>query len=99
MIGCLRTRIRKQPIIALYFESETVLKFNNLEERRRMMKARALLRFSSVCVCVCVCVCGHFILYLPLFLEVGHSDFFVCSAALVDTEKHTGHKSEDNVLS
>ena len=44
-------------------------------------------------------MCGHFILYLPLFLEVGHSDFFVCSAALVDTEKHTGHKSEDNVLS
>ena len=23
MIGCLRTRVRKQPIIALYFESET----------------------------------------------------------------------------
>ena len=30
MIGCLRTRVRKQPIIALYFESETVLKFYNL---------------------------------------------------------------------
>ena len=27
----LRTRVRKQPIIALYFESETVLKFYNLE--------------------------------------------------------------------
>ena len=27
MIGCLRTRVRKQPIIALYFESETVPKF------------------------------------------------------------------------
>ena len=27
MIGCLRTNVRKQPIIALYFESETVLKF------------------------------------------------------------------------
>ena len=24
MIGCLRTRVRKQPIIALYFECETV---------------------------------------------------------------------------
>ena len=24
MIGCLRTRVRKQPIIALHFESETV---------------------------------------------------------------------------
>ena len=31
MIGWLRTRVRKQPIIALYFESETVLKFYNLE--------------------------------------------------------------------
>ena len=31
MIGCLWTRVRKQPIIALYFESETVLKFYNLE--------------------------------------------------------------------
>ena len=33
MIGCLRTRIRKQPIIALYFESEYELKFYNLEAR------------------------------------------------------------------
>ena len=33
MIGCLRTRVRKQPIIALYFESETVLKFYYLEAR------------------------------------------------------------------
>ena len=33
MIGCLRTRVRKQPIIALYFESEHVLKFYNLEAR------------------------------------------------------------------
>ena len=31
MIGCLRTLVRKQPIIALYFESELVLKFYNLE--------------------------------------------------------------------
>ena len=27
VIGCLRTRVHKQPIIALYFESDTVLKF------------------------------------------------------------------------
>ena len=27
MIGCLQTCVRKQPIIALYFEFETVLKF------------------------------------------------------------------------
>ena len=33
MIGCLRTCVRKQPIIALYFEFETVVKFNNLEAR------------------------------------------------------------------
>ena len=31
MIGCLRTRVRKQPIIALYFVSEDDLKFFNLE--------------------------------------------------------------------
>ena len=31
MIGYLRTRVQKQPIIALYFESETVLKFYSLE--------------------------------------------------------------------
>ena len=33
MIGCLRTRVRKQPIIVLYFEFETVHKFYNLEAR------------------------------------------------------------------
>ena len=31
MIGCLRTRVRKQPITALYFESENELKLYNLE--------------------------------------------------------------------
>ena len=31
MIGCLRTRVRKQPIIALYFEFENRLKFYYLE--------------------------------------------------------------------
>ena len=31
MIGCLRTRVHKQPIIALYFESENERKFYNLE--------------------------------------------------------------------
>ena len=30
MISCLRTRVRKQPIIALYFEFETLLKLYNL---------------------------------------------------------------------
>ena len=31
MIGCLWTSVRKQPIIALYLESENELKFYNLE--------------------------------------------------------------------
>ena len=31
MIGCLRTRFCKQPIIAIYFESENEIKFYNLE--------------------------------------------------------------------
>ena len=31
MIGCLRTRVRKKAIIALYFEFENELKFYNLE--------------------------------------------------------------------
>ena len=31
MIGCLRTRVRKQPIIALNFEPENELKFYNLD--------------------------------------------------------------------
>ena len=37
MIGCMRTRVRKQPIIALYFESETVLKLYNLEASNSAM--------------------------------------------------------------
>ena len=31
MIGCLWTHVHKQPIIALYFEFENVLKFYNIE--------------------------------------------------------------------
>ena len=33
MIGCLRTRVRKQPIIARNFELENELKLYNLEAR------------------------------------------------------------------
>ena len=33
MIGCLWTRVRKQPIITIYFEFENELKFYNLEAR------------------------------------------------------------------
>ena len=35
MIGCLQTLVRKQPIIALYFESENELKFYSLEARNK----------------------------------------------------------------
>ena len=31
MIGCLQVHVRKQPIIALYFEFENEFKFYNLE--------------------------------------------------------------------
>ena len=37
MIGCSRTRVRKQPIIELYFESETVLKLYSLKARAMSM--------------------------------------------------------------
>ena len=40
MIGCWRTRVREQPIIAIYFESENELKFYNLEAK-------------SDCICTC----------------------------------------------
>ena len=39
MIGCFWTCVSKQPIIALYYESETVLKFYNLEARNRYNQA------------------------------------------------------------
>ena len=35
MIDCLRTRVRKQPIVVLYFEFENELKFYNLKARAR----------------------------------------------------------------
>ena len=37
MIGCFWTRVRKQPIIPLYFESANQLKFYNLEARTGML--------------------------------------------------------------
>ena len=40
MIGCLRPRSCKQPIIALYFELETVLKFYNLEAWQELLLIR-----------------------------------------------------------
>ena len=59
MIGCLRTRVRKQPIIALYFESELVLKFYNLE---------ACLPGQLVAVQFLVCV-----LLAPIHVLSGHT--------------------------
>ena len=47
MIGCLRTRVRKQPIIALYFESENVLRFYNLEARWKQTLQHKSTRFDS----------------------------------------------------
>ena len=48
MIGWLRTRVRKQPIV-LYFELENELKFYNLEARFWIMPANlVLLRVVSV---------------------------------------------------
>ena len=48
MIGCLRTRVRKQPIIALYFESENELKPYNLEARVLFMLLLSSLDFFKV---------------------------------------------------
>ena len=47
MIGCLRTCVRKQPIIAHYFEFETVLKFYNLEASKYEMGWLANSIFSA----------------------------------------------------
>ena len=46
MIGRLRTRVRKQPIIALYFQFETVLRFNNLETWPLGYKLEFILRLK-----------------------------------------------------
>ena len=73
MIGCLWTRARKQPIVALYFESETVLKFYNLETRflyfSCLLDAWCHVAVIAVCLfhealwvglkCVIVAIHGH----------------------------------------
>ena len=46
MIGCLRTRVRKQPIIVLYFEFENELKFYNLEASARSFFFRRSARLA-----------------------------------------------------
>ena len=52
MIGCLRTRVRKQPIIALYFESENEYKFDNLEARSPHIFCTLCISESSYFLCV-----------------------------------------------
>ena len=47
MIGCLRTRVRKQPIIAFYFEFENELKFYNLEAWSRGYKTFFMLNSTK----------------------------------------------------
>ena len=42
MIGCVRTRVRKQSIIALYLESENELKFYNLEASMLAAQAQGI---------------------------------------------------------
>ena len=63
MIGCLRTRVRNQPIIALYFESENVLKLYNLEacaysrKYMRLSRRRPLSKLNT---------------FDPNFIKLGH---------------------------
>ena len=48
MIGCLWTLVRKQPIIALYFESENELKFYNLENWQDLHRFKKRIHPGSV---------------------------------------------------
>ena len=47
MIGCLRTRVHKQPIIVLYFEIETVLKVYKLGARPGGYTASVMLNLTE----------------------------------------------------
>ena len=51
MIGCLRTCVHMQPIIALYFESETVLKFYNLEAWPQGFILRLKIKRNNLAAC------------------------------------------------
>ena len=61
MIGCLQTCVCKQPIIALYFESETVLKFYNL---KAWTAGQMFIMYQSGWCCVSV---GHLHLWKHVF--------------------------------
>ena len=72
-IGCLRTRVRNQPIIALYFESETIHKFYNLEARSFYE-----LRYESINFTYTV-----FLLLMSKQLSYIHMSFFLPLLPLV----------------
>ena len=60
MIGCLWTRVRKQPIIALYFEFENELKFYNLEAEHYFRDVfRVQIRKKSQFVIFCYPTAEH----------------------------------------
>ena len=62
MMGCMRTRVRKQPIIALYFKSENnELQFYNLQ-------ARILSKYFMI-------VLYLFVLQFDTFIEYMFYDF------------------------
>ena len=68
MIGCLRARVRKQPIIALYFESDNKLKF--ITTRPGCL---TLIAFLLSCGCECWLVCSAWLWHFRSF------SLFLCS--------------------
>ena len=74
MIGCLRTHVRNQPIIALYFEFENELKFVNLEactleiDRKKQHMRRYLSLYQAVNATTSLCICYVF----PAPLGIGN---------------------------
>ena len=52
MIGCLRTRVHKQPIIVLYFEFENEFKFYNLQAWLKSQLQFVAMLSSSIAWCV-----------------------------------------------
>ena len=71
MIGCLRTHVRNQPIIALYFESENELKFYNLEEGFEAIKLEYSLRLKIKC--------NDWLLYLRFILSLRINSSLITS--------------------
>ena len=49
MIGCLRTRVREQPIIVFYFEFENKLKSYNLMARSFSIKTKVIVNTLQPC--------------------------------------------------